>query len=65
LSFNQIATSEFISLAFGNMGYKPRKAHKTVASDVSEYVKALKQETQADLKAASSKELMDCLVFNS
>jgi adenylate kinase len=60
LSFNQIATSEFISLAFGNMGYKARKSHNTVSKDVGDYIKTLKTETQAELKAAFDKELIDC-----
>ncbi len=47
-SFNQISS------AFGHMGYKA-KSHNSVSNDVGEYIKTLKEESQAEFKAAFDK----------
>jgi hypothetical protein len=55
LSFNQIATSEFLSLAFGHMGYRARKSHTSVAKDVKDFILAQKEETRTQLQTAFAK----------
>jgi hypothetical protein len=59
LSFNQIATSEFLSLSFISLGFKPKKSPATVSTTVNSFIMAMKQETKRDLMAAHEKGSVD------
>jgi hypothetical protein len=51
LSFNQMASSEFIMLGFRNLGMKAMKSRSHVSDAVNKYIVRLQKETKKKLKA--------------
>ncbi len=51
LSFNQIASSEFLGVAFNALGFKHKTSHSTVSVCVNDFI-ANMQETKNSLKEA-------------
>jgi hypothetical protein len=51
LSFNQMASSEFIMLGFRNLGMKAIKSRSHVSDAVNKYIIRLQKETKKKLKA--------------
>lgn len=50
LSFNQMASSEFVRLGFTNLGMKAKKSRSWVSVCVNEFISKLQQRTKAQLK---------------
>jgi hypothetical protein len=51
LSFNQMASSEFIMLGFQNLGMKAIKSRSHLSEAVNKYIFRLQKETKKKLKA--------------
>jgi len=49
-SFNQMATSEFLSLGFRNLGMKALKSRSWISASVNSFISGLQQEVKARLK---------------
>jgi hypothetical protein len=50
LSFNQMASSEFISQGFRNLGMKPKKSRSWISVSVNNFISQLQKETKDKLK---------------
>ena len=50
LSFNQMATSEFIWLAFTNLAMKPKKSRSGISDAVNSFIVKLQEETKEQMK---------------
>ncbi len=51
-SFNQISSSEFLSVAFNNLGLKHKKSRNTVSICVNNFIGKMAEETKEGLKKA-------------
>jgi len=49
-SFNQLATTEFLFLAFRNLGMKPKKSRSWVSESVNKFICKLQDEVKTHLK---------------
>jgi hypothetical protein len=52
LSFNQIASSEFVAKGFSNLGLKHPKSRNTVSTHVNTYIKGMVKDTKEELVKA-------------
>lgn len=64
LSFNQVASSEFVGAAFGSFGFKHIKSRSRVSTVVNAYIVKMKEETRAELKTAFDKGERFSIVFD-
>jgi DNA-binding protein len=51
-SFNQIASSEFVSVGFGNLGLKHPKSRNTVSNYVNNFIATMETETKKEFVKA-------------